>query len=75
MINNIDMLRFLTFVRNDIFTYCDTVSLKKRGVVIALIRIEGANGRSLGRKLLIDYYLFFPVSFMVEMRAHKTHHH
>ena len=26
MTNNINMLRFLTFVRNDIFTYCDTVS-------------------------------------------------
>jgi hypothetical protein len=26
MINNINILRFLTFVRNDIFTYYDTVS-------------------------------------------------
>jgi len=26
MINHIDSIRFLTFVRNDTFSYCDTVS-------------------------------------------------
>jgi len=31
MINHIEALRFLTFVRNDIFPYYDTVSLCERG--------------------------------------------
>jgi len=39
MANNINILRFLTFVRNDILPYCDTVSKPKmtnRGVMQGL---------------------------------------
>ena len=44
MINNIDMLRFLTFVPNDILAYCDTVSDGRRPNSSSLPWREGLKG-------------------------------